>query len=131
MNNFFSAVHFLTQISTSELDTVLDDNSFIAQMKADIIRRAEELSDDEYETIEAPAKIVPFEEELEEDVDNSYVKVRGPDEESDSDRDELQMIEVSRFFVLVRIMLTVFIIAHIAGDNPRNCLPGGSQTIRP
>ncbi|KAI0631281.1 hypothetical protein C8Q77DRAFT_1219404 [Trametes polyzona] len=79
-------------------ETVLQDRSFIEQMKADILRRAEEISDDEEDEEELGAsgggkgkgRDIAFEDELE---DADVVKVRdgdATDEEEDADADEAE-----------------------------------------
>jgi activating signal cointegrator complex subunit 2 len=68
-------------------------------MKADIIRRAEELSDEEDEAAGKPrGRTVTFEEELDDDVESLVdkgVKVAGDGEGSDESDDEGDAADVS------------------------------------
>ncbi|KAI0355904.1 hypothetical protein OH77DRAFT_1401732 [Trametes cingulata] len=76
---------------SEDAQTVLQDRSFIEQMKADILRRAEEISDDEDEDAAAVA-----EDDLE---DADVVKVRDGDateEEEDEDEDRAEGTETPR-----------------------------------
>ncbi|KAH9852302.1 hypothetical protein C2E23DRAFT_868782 [Lenzites betulinus] len=81
--------------NVDDAQTVLQDRSFIEQMKADILRRAEEISDDEDEDLDGGASAaqggkgkgrdVVFEDDLE---DQDVVRVRdgdATDEEDDED----------------------------------------------
>lgn len=58
----------------------MNDRSFIDQMKADILRRAEAISDSEEE--EEEGRVVAFEEELDDVPAGAQVKVAGDGEES-------------------------------------------------
>lgn len=74
-------------------ETVLRDRTFMEQMKADILRRAEAISDSsEDEDSSIPTgRVVAYEEELDEDGHASggaKVKVLGDGEESGDDDDE-------------------------------------------
>ncbi|KAI1784541.1 hypothetical protein LXA43DRAFT_976651 [Ganoderma leucocontextum] len=80
---------------SDDVRTVLEDRSFIEQMKADILRRAEEISDSEDEEEDAgdvkgrgKGKAIAFEEELDEE---SAIRVRDGDsseEEEGSDGED-------------------------------------------
>ncbi len=72
-------------INYSDDAAILRDRTFIEQMKADILRRAEAISDDEDETsANGDRGIVAFDEEA----DLERVKVGGDGEESGEDEDE-------------------------------------------
>ncbi|TBU46710.1 hypothetical protein BD309DRAFT_857488 [Dichomitus squalens] len=83
---------------SDDADNVLEDRSFIEQMKADILRRAEEISDseDEAEGGKSRGKAIAFEEELDEE---GAIKVRDGDiseeEEEGTDGEEHGGDEVS------------------------------------
>ena len=69
---------------SEDAETVLQDRSFIEQMKADILRRAEEISDDEDDEENADGrKTIAFEEEL--DDESAAVKVRDGDVTDDAE----------------------------------------------
>ncbi|KAI0763488.1 hypothetical protein BD413DRAFT_495216 [Trametes elegans] len=87
---------------SEDAEAVLQDRSFIEQMKADILRRAEEIDeeDEEEEDTGEPGKgkgrDIAFEDELE---DADVVKVRDggeSDEEDDAAEDEVEGAEVIR-----------------------------------
>ncbi|OBZ67810.1 hypothetical protein A0H81_12349 [Grifola frondosa] len=93
-NVFDEDVMDLTKVrigkKSDDTATVLQDRSFIEQMKADILRRAEEISDEEDEedvaavgTGKGKGQEITFEEELDEDV----VKVRDGEESEDGQDD--------------------------------------------
>ncbi|KAI0828710.1 hypothetical protein BC628DRAFT_1316635 [Trametes gibbosa] len=80
--------------NADDAQTVLQDRTFIEQMKADILRRAEEISDDEDEDGDGDGaaayggkgkgRDVPFEDELE---DQDVVRVRDGDATDDEDEE--------------------------------------------
>lgn len=80
----------LTSCCSDDAHTVLEDRTFIEQMKADILRRAEEISDDEEDEDAAgesgKGKAMAFEEELD---DEDVVRVRDghASEEDESETD--------------------------------------------
>ncbi|KAF8591311.1 hypothetical protein K439DRAFT_1380796 [Ramaria rubella] len=82
-------------------DALLQDRSFIEQMKADIIRRAEELSEDEETDIalHQRRRTIPFEEDLIDDgldaLGDKSVKVVGDGEDSDESGEEEDAGDVS------------------------------------
>ncbi|TDL22691.1 hypothetical protein BD410DRAFT_193462 [Rickenella mellea] len=75
----------------TDADAVLQDKTFISQMKADILRRAEDFSDDEDEgQTRGHVRTVAFEEELDDDVagHSSRVSIAGDGERSGESHDE-------------------------------------------
>lgn len=81
-------------LNRNDADSLLQDRSFVEYMKADIIRRVQEVSDEEDEPIERlPERIVTYNEELDDDAESLVdkgVKVTGDGEasdESDADAD--------------------------------------------
>ena len=129
-------------VSRDDADLMIQDKSWMIDMKAEIMRRAQEPSDDEEEEAEYDAygeKIVrkkrlePFEDDAWDGLDEGLTSVRvagdgEADEESDGQEDT-----VGSF---VRLYC-VIIHNHLSGaarrpdpDNPRISVPQGPQGIR-
>lgn len=93
-----AGLHYLSYTSASRLNlsasddstAVLRDRTFIEQMKADILRRAEEVN---YSDEENEWRDIAFEEELDGIDVSAAVKVGGDGEESDEDDEEGEGVE--------------------------------------
>ncbi len=128
--------------SSDDAHTLLEDRSYIEQMKADILRRAEEISDSEDEE-EDPAhdnrrgKAIAFEEELDEE---GAIRVRDGDsseEEERSDGEDSGGVGVSSnpgssrgHMLRMRTLTREFVDPARSSNRPRAGVHPGSEGVR-
>lgn len=78
----------ITSVRSGDADTLLNDRTFIEEMKADILRRAQEQEEDsDHEERRGPLKEIDFEEDLDDELAKPSFTLAKVDGEDTGDED--------------------------------------------